>query len=106
MLKRGLSLPERALRKPAMRLARLAAAALPALAFASATSAAVTVTHGDPDRFTDAADRSNDPVKVMQALKLHLEALGKRYLAPGTNLGIEVFDLDRAGRPRMNIPTE
>jgi hypothetical protein len=69
-------------------------------------SAAVTVTYGNPDRFTDAGDRNNDPVKVMAALERHLKTLGERYLAPGEDVKIEVLDVDLAGRPRMNLPTE
>ena len=82
-------------------------AALPALALvAMPLSAAVTVTHADPDRFTDAGDRNSDPVKIMQAVAHHLERLGDRYLPANAVLKIEVLDLDRAGRPRMNLPTE
>src|SRR5258706_2522494 len=73
---------------------------------AALVHATVTVTYTDPDRCTDAGDRSNDPVKVAKALARHLEALGARYLPADTNLAIEVLDLDRAGRPRMNLPTE
>jgi hypothetical protein len=68
--------------------------------------AAVTVTYGDPDRFTDAGDRNSDPRKVMLTLERHLKALGDRYLPAQSNLKIEVLDLDRAGRPYMNLPTE
>ena len=68
--------------------------------------AAVTVSYGDPDRFTDAGDRNNDPRKIMLTLAQHLKALGDRYLPPQSNLKIEVLDLDRAGRPYMNLPTE
>jgi hypothetical protein len=42
---------------------------------------------------------------VMQVLQRHLEGLGARYL-PQKDVAIEVLDLDRAGRPRMNLPTE
>jgi hypothetical protein len=78
-----------------------------ALALASMPlAAAVTVTYGDPDRFTDAGDRNTDPRKVMQVLQKHLVERGERTLPPGTNLSIEVLDLDRAGRPRRNLPTE
>ena len=66
--------------------------------------AAVTVTYGDADKFTDAGDRNTDPRKVMQVLENHLKALGQKL--PGKDLKIEIFDLDRAGRPRMNLPTE
>src|SRR6266567_3256481 len=68
--------------------------------------AAVTVSYGDPDRFTDAGDRNNDPRKIMLTLERYLKELGDRYLPPQSNLKIEVLDLDRAGRPRMNLPTE
>lgn len=68
--------------------------------------AAVTVSYGDPDRFTDAADRNSDPRKIMLILERFLKELGDRYLPAQTNLKIEVLDLDRAGRPRMNLPTE
>ncbi len=68
--------------------------------------AAVTVSYGDPDRFTDAGDTNSDPRKVVLTLERHLQELGDRYLPPQSNLKIEVLDLDRAGRPRMNLPTE
>ena len=63
--------------------------------------AAVTVTNSDPNKFTDVEDKNSEPERVMQELKTHLEQLGERHLAPGTHLMIEVFDIDRAGRPRM-----
>ena len=68
-------------------------------ALALPLQAAVTVTNGDPDRFTDARDRNSDPVKVMKNIEQHLKRLGDRYLPPNTELKIEVLDLDRAGRP-------
>ena len=68
--------------------------------------AAVTVTYGDPDRFTDAGDRWNDPVKVAQTLAEQLRKLGDQVLPPGTDVRIEILDLDRAGRTAMNLPTE
>jgi len=76
------------------------------LAAATSATAAVTVTYGEPDRFTDAGDRNSDPRKVMRELADFMKKLGDRYLPAGTNLAIEVLDLDRAGRPRMNLPTE
>ncbi len=82
---------------------RLAAFLLCAVALGA--HAAVTVTYGDPDRFTDAADRNNDPVNVAQDLADRLRKLGEQ-IAPGTDLRIEIIDIDRAGRPRMNLPTE
>jgi len=76
------------------------------LAVSLPAAAAVTVTYGDPDRFTDVSDRNSDPRKVMQVLAGFLQKLGERDLPPGTDVRIEVLDLDRAGRPRMNLPTE
>ena len=74
-------------------LALCLAASAPALA-------AVTVTHSDPNRFTDMEDSASQPEGTMREFKAHLESLGKRY-APDRNVAIEVFDIDRAGRPRM-----
>jgi hypothetical protein len=89
-----------------MRIHRLAAAALPALALAATPLfATVTVTYGDADKFTDAGDRNSDPRKIVQVLESYMKALGDKYLPTG-NLAIEILDLDRAGRPRMNLPTE
>jgi Protein of unknown function (DUF3016) len=86
---------------------RLAIIALPVLALtAMPLAAAVTVTYGNPDRFTDAGDRNTDPRNVMKDLEKTLKALGERNLPPGRNLRIEILDLDRAGRPRGNLPTE
>jgi hypothetical protein len=79
--------------------------ALAALMGAGPALAAVTVTYGDPDKFFDVGDRNNDPRKVMQAIEKHLQAAGAKLL-PKSNLAIEILDVDRAGRPRMNLPTE
>ena len=68
--------------------------------------AAVTVTYDDPDHFTDAGDRNSDPRNVMLSLEQHFKTLGDRYLPPQTHLKIHVIDVDRAGRPAMNLPTE
>ena len=85
--------------------ARILCTALLAAASAGSDAVAgVRVTYGDPDRFIDAGDRSNDPVKVAKALAMHLEGLGSR-LPAGTDVAIEILDVDRAGRPRMNLPT-
>jgi DUF3016 family protein len=81
--------------------------ALACIALAAAPAfAAVTVEYGNPDRFTDAGDRNTDPVKVMKLLADRLKALGDKELPAGTDVKITVHDLDRAGRTRMNLPTE
>jgi hypothetical protein len=90
-----------------MRTHRLLILALSvAASLSSPVHATVTVTSTEPDKFTDAGDRNNDPRKVMQAIAKHLKELGDRYLPKDANLNIEVLDIDRAGRPRMNLPTE
>ena len=89
-----------------MKITRIAAPLLACAAFALPAHATVTVTYGEPDRFTDAGDRNSDPRKVMQDLAGFLKGLGDKLLPSGANLAIEVLDLDRAGRPRMNLPTE
>jgi len=80
--------------------------ALTFMAMALTSYAGVSVTYDDPDRFTDVADRNTDPRKAMDELAQHLRALGRRYLAPEANLAIHVIDLDRAGRPWRDLPTE
>lgn len=89
------------------RIAAAAQRAMVAIALiALPLQAAVTVSWGDPDSFTDAGDRNNDPRDVMLALQQHLKKLGDRYLPPNSNLKIEVLDLDRAGHTYRNLPTE
>jgi hypothetical protein len=89
-----------------MRSWRVLASAAAAMSIAVPLHAAVTVSYGDPDLFTDAGDRNSDPRKVMLTLERHLKELGDRYLPAQSNLKIEVLDLDRAGRPYQNLPTE
>src|SRR5712691_3537042 len=89
-----------------MRIRRVFVSAAAIVFIALPLHAAVTVSYGDPDRFTDAGDRNNDPRKIMLTLERYLKKLGDRYLPPQVNLKIEVLDLDRAGRPYMNLPTE
>jgi hypothetical protein len=89
-----------------MRIPPTFLATLVAGASTLAAHAAVTVTYGNPDRFTDAGDRNSDPVKVMQDLGQFMKKLGDKYLPANADLKIEVLDLDRAGRPHMNLPTE
>jgi hypothetical protein len=87
-----------------LKLRPIAALVLSAFAILPA-AAAVNVRYGNPDHFSDAGDRNNDPVKLMKNFAEFMKGLGK-YLPPGTDVDIEVLDLDRAGRTRMNLPTE
>ncbi len=80
-------------------LAVIASAGLP-------VHAAVEITYGDPDKFSDAGDRNSDPRQIMKVLADHMKATGEKILPPGTALKIEVLDLDRAGRPRGNLPSD
>jgi len=89
-----------------MRIGRIFVSAAVTVLTVLPLHAAVTVSYGDPDRFTDAGDSNNDPRQIMLTLERHLKELGDRYLPPQSNLKIEVLDLDRAGRPYMNLPTE
>ena len=89
-----------------MRSRRVLLSAAAAAFIALPLHAAVTVSYGDPDLFTDAGDRNSDPRKVMLTLERYFKELGDRYLPAQSNLKIEVLDLDRAGRPYMNLPTE
>ena len=71
------------------------------LTLPGAALAGVTVTFADPNKFTDVEDKNSTPDQVMGEIKAHLEKLGEKHLAPGKKVTIEVFDIDRAGRPRM-----
>ncbi|HZZ92180.1 MAG TPA: DUF3016 domain-containing protein [Usitatibacter sp.] len=85
----------------------IVAALLASTALATAPAVAgVTVEYGNPDRFTDAGDRNSDPVKIMKVLADYMKQVGDRVVPPGTDVHIEVLDLDRAGHTRMNLPTE
>jgi hypothetical protein len=85
---------------------RIALVIAMAACLAGPAAAAVSVSYGDPDRFTDAADRNTDPRDVATSLADHLNALGQRYLRPGDDLRVRILDVDRAGSPRLNLPTE
>jgi len=43
---------------------------------------------------------------AVASLATHLEHDGPRYVATWLDVHIELLDLDRAGSPRMNLPTE
>ncbi|MFC3227752.1 DUF3016 domain-containing protein [Marinibaculum pumilum] len=62
----------------------------------------VDVTYVDPADFTDARLRGGHGpdalAPALDGLRIHLEALGGRFLPPGQVLEVEVLDLDLAGR--------
>jgi hypothetical protein len=72
--------------------------------FAIASSgalAAVTVSHTDARRYTDAGNYRDAP-RTVDEIKRHLELLGARYVLPSQNLKIEIVDIDLAGRLRFS----
>ena len=69
----------------------LAAGGMPASAAGSAE-----VSYVQPEKFTDAGFGSFERERTLQALTLHIEALGKR-LPDGQTLRVEVLDVDLAG---------
>jgi DUF3016 family protein len=71
-------------------------------AFASSGAlAAVTVSHAEAGRYSDAGDRGQAN-RTVDEIKRHLELLGERYLLPSQNLKIEIVDIDLAGRLRYS----
>lgn len=69
------------------------------LAVASLTASAagtVNVSFVQPERFTD-ADRGWQRDRNLESLSKHLQALGRRELADGETLDIQVLDVDLAG---------
>ena len=75
---------------------------LAGLAIASSGAlAAVTVSHSEAGRYSDAGDRGQEN-RTVDEIKRHLELLGERYLLPSQNLKIEIVDIDLAGRLRFS----
>jgi len=61
----------------------------------------VNVTFVDPERFTDAGERSYQySPNVLQQLEQQFHALGERILADGQVLTVDVTDVDLAGELR------
>lgn len=59
--------------------------------------AGVNVRFVNPGRYTDAGLYDGSRASVEAALRAHLDRLGKRYLAPGQTLNIDIVDIDLAG---------
>jgi hypothetical protein len=74
------------------------AASTPAQAQASPLVDVAFVPQG---RFVDAGVTQHDIERTQAALSAHLQALGKRWLAPGTQLRLEVTGIDLAGQYPM-----
>ena len=86
---------------------RILAALLPTLALAATPAVAkVTVTFPDPSHYTDTRDRQYRTEDVMKLLEDVFASIGKKRLPEGTDLSVEIVDVDLAGRPRGNMPTE
>jgi hypothetical protein len=67
-----------------------------------AAQAGVTVRFINPDRYSDAdiVDAWSREANLAE-FRRHFEELGKRYLAPGQSLTIDVVDIDLAGDKRF-----
>jgi hypothetical protein len=75
------------------------AAILTAIVLSPASSlAGVNVRFVNPNRYTDAGSFAASRASTEAALRAHLDRLGKRFLAPGQILTIDVLDIDRAGQ--------
>ncbi|WP_425904954.1 DUF3016 domain-containing protein [Nitrobacter sp. TKz-YC02] len=59
--------------------------------------AGVNVRFVSPSRYTDAGSYDTSSASVEAAFRAHLDRLGKRFLAPGQNLNIDIVDIDLAG---------
>ncbi|MGY4830532.1 DUF3016 domain-containing protein [Sphaerotilaceae bacterium SBD11-9] len=80
------------------------------LLLAALISLAATLAHADSDavvavsykpqggRFFDAGDMRVETERVEKTLTEHFQALGKKWLAPGSQLSVEVTEIDLAGR--------
>ena len=68
-------------------------------AMAVPAAATVSVSFTNPERYTDAGKYYDGQSETTQReLERYLKQLGKRYLAPGQTLTVEVSDIDLAGR--------
>ncbi|WP_372524467.1 DUF3016 domain-containing protein [Piscinibacter sp.] len=81
-----------------------------AAAAGMAQAGIVTVSFVDSARFADAGTTPSDEAANLRAISQHLQAMGKRYLAPDQLLKVEVRDVDLAGnvwpmrrRPGTNV---
>ncbi|OPH82628.1 DUF3016 domain-containing protein [Nitrobacter vulgaris] len=74
------------------------AAVLAVIILSPASShAGVNVRFVNSDRYTDAGSYDTSSASVEAAFRAHLDRLGKRFLAPGQNLNIDIVDIDLAG---------
>lgn len=93
---------------PMLKLFLMATLSLAASTAAHAqSSAAVDVLFVPQGRFVDAGVTQLDIERTQAALSAHLQALGQRWLAPGTQLRLEVTEIDLAGqhpRGRTDLP--
>ena len=86
-----------------MRLTLAFLLSLFASAVISPARATVTVSFVEPDSYTDTGQFGRDAAAAIQEIDAHLKSLGGRYLLPGQNLKIEVFDIDLAGRRPFSV---
>ena len=85
------------------RLSATLAALMLAVAVPAAAAGTATLTFVAPETFTDAGYSREYPTErdlaaLQRDLDQHVQRLAQRYLADGESLGIEVLDVDLAGR--------
>jgi hypothetical protein len=88
-----------------MRIPTLTVAlALLAAAAAAQAGGTVNVSFVEPDKFYDAGNNQFDRPTNLKTIESFLQDLGKRYLADGQVLDVEVLNVDLAGysRPTRN----
>ena len=73
------------------------AAVLAVILSPASSHAGVNVRFVSPSRYTDAGSYYTSSASVEAAFRAHLDRLGKRFLAPGQNLNIDIVDIDLAG---------
>jgi len=76
------------------------AALLSVAAVAASAAGTVNVTFNEPDKFSDAANRTPEIAANLKVIERHLQQLGQRYLPDGQTLSITVVDVDLAGYVR------
>jgi hypothetical protein len=82
-----------------MRLKLGFAAVVVTIVLSPASSLAdVNVRFVSPGHYTDAGSFGASRASTEAALRTHLDRLGKRFLAPGQTLTIDVLDIDLAGQ--------
>ena len=82
--------------KPLLLAALMSFAA--SLAHAQADAVVAVSYKPQGERFFDAGDTRIETERVEKTLTAHFQAMGRKWLAPGSRLSVEVTEIDLAGR--------